>query len=101
MAIAVLAVMFGRLASGCLRVLTPLGKLEVDEVVEHVVDSHPTVNQETIGIAVEAVINLEKTRSGLWDTVVFGKVPLGRWPPPERRHPPPSRARPVIQNWNL
>jgi two-component sensor histidine kinase len=44
--------------------LSPLGKYEVDEVVEHVVDSHPTANQETLGIAVEAVINLEKTRSG-------------------------------------
>jgi hypothetical protein len=44
--------------------LSPLGKYEVDEVIEHVVDAHPTTNQETIGIAVEAVINLEKTRSG-------------------------------------
>jgi hypothetical protein len=44
--------------------LSPLGKFEVDEVIEHVVDAHPTGNQETLGIAVEAVINLEKTRSG-------------------------------------
>ncbi len=44
--------------------LSPLGKFEVDEVIEHVVDAHPTSNQETLGIAVEAVINLEKTRSG-------------------------------------
>lgn len=44
--------------------LSPLGKFEVDEVIEHVVDAHPTSNQETIGIAVEAVINLQKTRSG-------------------------------------
>lgn len=44
--------------------LSPLGKFEVDEVIEHVVDTHPTSNQETLGIAVEAVINLEKTRSG-------------------------------------
>ncbi|RLA49742.1 MAG: ATP-binding protein [Gammaproteobacteria bacterium] len=44
--------------------LSALGKFEVDEVIEHVVDAHPTSNQETLGIAVEAVINLEKTRSG-------------------------------------
>ena len=44
--------------------LSPLGKFEVDEVIEHVVDAHPTSNQETLGIAVEAVINLDKTRSG-------------------------------------
>ncbi len=44
--------------------LSPLGKFEVDEVIEHVVDAHPTSNQETLGIAVEAAIKLEKTRSG-------------------------------------
>jgi len=44
--------------------LSHLGKFEVDEVIEHVVDAHPTSDQETLGIAVEAVINLEKTRSG-------------------------------------
>ncbi len=44
--------------------LSALGKFEVDEVIEHIVDTHPTTNQETLGIAVEAVIRLEKTRSG-------------------------------------
>lgn len=44
--------------------LSPLGKYEVGEVIEHVIEKHPTSNQETLGIAVEAVINLEKTRSG-------------------------------------
>ena len=44
--------------------LSPLGKYEVDEVIEHVVDAHPTSNPETLSIAVEAVINLERTRSG-------------------------------------
>lgn len=44
--------------------LSPLGKYEVDEVIDHIVSAHPTSNQETLGIAVEAVINLEKTRSG-------------------------------------
>ncbi len=44
--------------------MSPLGKYEVNEVIERVVEAHPTANQETLGIAVEAVINLEKTRSG-------------------------------------
>lgn len=44
--------------------LSLLGQHEVDEVIEHVTVAHPTVNQETVGIAVEAVINLEESRSG-------------------------------------
>jgi hypothetical protein len=44
--------------------LSALGKFEVDEVIEHVVENHPTSTPETLGIAVEAVINLERTRSG-------------------------------------
>lgn len=44
--------------------LSPLGKFEVNEVIEHVVDAHPTSTPETLGIAVEAVIALERTRSG-------------------------------------
>ncbi len=44
--------------------LSPLGKYEVDETVEHLVSTHPTATPETVGIAVEAVINLEQTRSG-------------------------------------
>lgn len=44
--------------------LSPLGKYEVNEVIESVVEAYPTSNQETLGIAVEAVIKLEKTRSG-------------------------------------
>ncbi len=44
--------------------LSPLGKFEVNEVIDSVVEAHPTSNQETLGIAVEAVIKLEKTRSG-------------------------------------
>ena len=33
-------------------------------MIEHVVVTHPTSNPETLSIAVEAVINLQKTRSG-------------------------------------
>ena len=44
--------------------LSPLGKFEVNEVIDHVVETHPTSTPETLGIAVEAVIKLEKSRSG-------------------------------------
>jgi Histidine kinase-, DNA gyrase B-, and HSP90-like ATPase len=44
--------------------LSPLGKFEVNEVIEHVVDKHPTAAPEVLGISVEAVINLQSTRSG-------------------------------------
>ncbi len=44
--------------------LSPLGKYEVDETVEHLATTHPTATPETVGIAVEAVINLEQTRGG-------------------------------------
>lgn len=44
--------------------LSPLGKYEVDEVIEHVVERHPTSTPDVLGIAVEAVIRLEETRSG-------------------------------------
>lgn len=44
--------------------LSWLGQYEVDEVIEYVAIAHPTANQEVFGIAVDAVINLEETRSG-------------------------------------
>lgn len=44
--------------------LTPLGKYEVLEAIETITDSHPTARPESITIAVEAIINLEKTRTG-------------------------------------
>ena len=44
--------------------LSPLGRYEVDEVIDHIVDTFPSNNQETLSIAVEAVIKLEKTRNG-------------------------------------
>lgn len=44
--------------------LSRLGQYEVDEVIEHVAMTHPTANQEVLSIAVEAVINLEESRSG-------------------------------------
>lgn len=44
--------------------LSPLGKFEVDEVIEAIALAHPTARPESLAIAVEAVINLEKTRSG-------------------------------------
>lgn len=44
--------------------LSLLGKHEINEVIEQVVDSHPMTNSESINIAVSAIIHLEKTRSG-------------------------------------
>lgn len=47
-----------------LAVLSPLAKYELNEAIETITFTHPTAKQETINIAVEAIINLEKTRSG-------------------------------------
>ncbi|RQO30398.1 ATP-binding protein [Taibaiella sp. KBW10] len=44
--------------------LTPLAKYEVNEAIESITISHPTAKPESISIAVEAIINLEKTRTG-------------------------------------
>lgn len=44
--------------------LSPLGKYEVSETIEHIVETNPTSSPEVLSIAVDAVINLEKTRSG-------------------------------------
>jgi hypothetical protein len=45
-------------------VLSPLAKHELNEAIEAITITHPTAKQESISIAVEAIINLEKTRSG-------------------------------------
>lgn len=44
--------------------LSPLGKYEFNEAIEHIALSNPTAKQESIALAVETVLNLEKTRSG-------------------------------------
>ena len=44
--------------------LTPLAKYEVNEAINAITLMHPTVKPEAISIAVEAIINLEKSRSG-------------------------------------
>jgi hypothetical protein len=44
--------------------LTPLAKYEVNEAIESITSAHPTAKPESISIAVEAIINLEKTRTG-------------------------------------
>lgn len=44
--------------------LTPLAKYEVNEAIEAITILHPTAKPETISIAVEAIINLEKSRTG-------------------------------------
>jgi hypothetical protein len=44
--------------------LSALGKYEVDEAIESITINHPTTRPEIISVAVEAVINIEKTRNG-------------------------------------
>jgi len=44
--------------------LTPLAKYEINEAIESITVTHPTAKPESISLAVEAIINLEKTRTG-------------------------------------
>lgn len=44
--------------------LSALGRYEVDEAIQSIAITHPTVRPEVLSIAVEAVINVEKSRSG-------------------------------------
>lgn len=44
--------------------LSPLGKYEFNEVIENLALNNPTARQEAINLAVETVLNLEKTRRG-------------------------------------
>jgi hypothetical protein len=44
--------------------LSPLGRYEVDEAIESITASHPTARPEVVSLAIEAVVKLQKTRSG-------------------------------------
>lgn len=44
--------------------LTPFGQYEVDETIQIVTRNHPTARPEALSIAVDAVINIQKSRSG-------------------------------------
>ena len=44
--------------------LTPLAKYEINEAIESITVTHPTAKSESISLAVETIINLEKTRTG-------------------------------------
>lgn len=44
--------------------LSPLGKYEFNEAIESIALNSPTARQDSVNLAVETVINLEKTRSG-------------------------------------
>ncbi|MGI4751849.1 MAG: ATP-binding protein [Janthinobacterium lividum] len=44
--------------------LSPLAKYEFNEAIENISISNPTAKEESISLAVETVLNLEKTRSG-------------------------------------
>lgn len=46
------------------RDLSTLGRIEVASFTQNLVKQHPTINSESLAIAVQAVINLEKSRSG-------------------------------------
>lgn len=48
-----------------LRELTPLGRIEVASFAQEVVSRNPTINTESLSVAVQAVINLERSRSGV------------------------------------
>lgn len=53
--------------------LSPLAKYEFNEAIENIARSNPTARQDAISLAVETVINLEKTRSG---TELLNKLSL-------------------------
>lgn len=44
--------------------LSALGKYEIDEVIENIAITYPTISEDQMSITVEAVIELEKTRNG-------------------------------------
>jgi hypothetical protein len=44
--------------------LSPLAKYEFNEALDNIATSNPTAREDAISLAVETVINLEKTRSG-------------------------------------
>ncbi len=44
--------------------LSTLGRIEVASFTQELVKQHPTINSDTLAVAVQAVINLEKSRSG-------------------------------------
>eukprot|EP01090_Pellita_catalonica_P014457 TRINITY_DN3695_c0_g1_i1.p1 TRINITY_DN3695_c0_g1~~TRINITY_DN3695_c0_g1_i1.p1 ORF type:complete len:561 (-),score=87.71 TRINITY_DN3695_c0_g1_i1:2682-4364(-) len=44
--------------------LSPLGKYEFNEAIESIAINNPTARQDSVNLAVETIINLEKTRSG-------------------------------------
>jgi hypothetical protein len=46
------------------KALSTLGKIEVATFAQELIKQQPTINPETLAIAVQAVINLEKSRSG-------------------------------------
>lgn len=44
--------------------LSPLAKFEFNEAIQHISISNPTAKEESISLALDTVLNLEKTRSG-------------------------------------
>lgn len=44
--------------------LSPLSVFDINETIEDITKNHPTAKEETLSIAVQAIINLEKSKSG-------------------------------------
>lgn len=47
------------------QLLSPLGKYEIKEAMKHIVTAKPTISHEMLSVAVDAIINLEKSRNGV------------------------------------
>ena len=60
-----------------IRDLNGTAKLEVSEFVEQVVAAHPTIQADTLSAAVEAVINLEQSKSGRSLIAKLGRLSEG------------------------
>jgi len=45
--------------------LSPLAKFEFNEAIELITINNPTASQESISLAIETILNLEKTRNGI------------------------------------
>lgn len=44
--------------------LSALGRFEVNEAISHIVQTKPMVSEETLSVAVDAIINLEQAKNG-------------------------------------
>ncbi len=45
--------------------LSALGRFEVNEAIVHIIENKPMVSEETLNIAVDAIINIEQSKNGV------------------------------------